>query len=299
MASSDEPAVRPIRGGEPAITVPLRHDPGTAAQQQPRAEGALTVTAKRHGTRSVLDRYRPSGAMKAMFPQRPGPVEAIVINSAGGITGGDRLRIDAGAGAGAHLTLTTQAAERAYRAAEGWGQLDTRLTVAEGGTLFWLPQELILYQGAALQRSLSISLAPTARLLMVEPVIFGRVAMGERLTQARLRDRIAIDRDGLPLYRDGLRLEGDLTALMARAGIAAGAGAMASVLFVGLEAAAHLPAIRAAIGSELPSVGGASLLREDVLAVRLLAEDGFELRRALLPILDRLSQDTLPTSWRL
>lgn len=282
-------------GGDSAITMPMRDHSAAPVQSQPRAEGALMVSAKRQGASSVIDRYRPSGAMKAMFPHRPGPLETIVINSSGGITGGDRLRIVGEAGQGAHLTLTTQAAERAYRAAEGWGAVDSRLRAGPGATLFWLPQELILYQGAALRRRLRISLAGDARLLMVEPVIFGRAAMGERLTQASLHDRIEIFRDDLPFYHDALRLEGDLQARLARAGIARGAGAMASVVYVGPEAEAHLPAVRAA----LPETGGASLLRPDLLAVRLLAEDGFLLRRHLLPVLDRLSQDTLPTSWRL
>ncbi|MDK3019842.1 urease accessory protein UreD [Pseudodonghicola flavimaris] len=269
--------------------------PQSPVAAQPRAEGQLTLSAKRQGANSVLDRYRPSGAMKAMFPRRPGPLQAIAINSAGGITGGDRLAIAAEAGPGAHLILTTQAAERAYRAASGWGRFDTELRARAGSTLFWLPQELILYQGAALSRSLTIALEADARLLMVEPVIFGRTAMGERLTEAAFRDRIAIDRDGKPLYRDGLRLEGDLSARLARAGIGGGGGAMASVLYVAPDADAHLAALRA----EMPPTGGATLLRQGVLAVRLIAEDGFHLRRHLLPVLDRLSQDTLPTSWRL
>jgi urease accessory protein len=291
--NSDDPLPQDKDGEGRAITVPMRQMPVVDQPPQPRAEGALMVSAKRSGAGSALDRYRPSGAMKAMFPRLPGPLQAIVINSAGGITGGDRLRLQAEAGEGAHLVLTTQAAERAYRAASGWGRFDSRLRGAPGSTLFWLPQELILYQGAALERSLHISLEADARLLMVEPVIFGRAAMGERLTDARFRDRISVDRDGLPLYRDGLRLEGDLQAHLARA--ARGAGAMASLLYVGPEAEAHLAPVRA----DLPPLGGASLLQRDVLAVRLLAEDGFGLRRHLLPILDRLSQDGLPTSWRL
>ena len=68
-----------------------------------------------------------------MFPRLPGPLQAIVINSAGGITGGDRLRLQAEAGEGAHLVLTTQAAERAYRANGATpGRIDTRLAVAAG-----------------------------------------------------------------------------------------------------------------------------------------------------------------------
>ncbi|TDK45015.1 urease accessory protein UreD [Antarcticimicrobium luteum] len=262
---------------------------------QPRAEGALHLSSKRLDARSVIDGFRCSGAMKALFPRSAGALEAIMINSSGGLTGGDRIAVRARAGRDTDLTLTTQAAERAYRASDGVARVETRLEAAAGARLSWLPQELILFRGASLDRSLRIELAADARLLMVEPVLFGRGAMGEVLDQARLRDRIEIRRDGRPLYRDATRLEGDLAAQLARPGIAGGCAAIASLVFIDPAAEAHLDQVRAL----LPETGGASLLHPDLLAVRLLAHDGFELRRHLLPILDRLSGETLPTSWRL
>lgn len=231
--------------------------------------------------------------MKALFPRSSGALEAIVINTAGGLTGGDKVALAAEAESGASLSITTQAAERAYRAASGFATADSVLTAQSGAQINWLPQELILFEGAALRRSLRIELATDARLLMVEPVVFGRAAMGEVLRDVSFHDRIEIYRNGLPLYMDALRLDGDLVAQMAR--LAKGAGAMASLVFVAPQAETHLSAVRAM----LPETGGASLLHPDLLALRLVAEDGFELRGALLPILDRLSGDTLPTSWRL
>lgn len=198
-------------------------------------------------------------------------------------------------GTGSHLTLSTQAAERAYRAAEGTARVTTGISVAEDASLFWVPQELILFDGASLTRRLHIDLASSARLLMVEPVIFGRKAMGETLRDAALNDRIEICRDGTPVYIDGVKLAGDLEARLSRAALAAGAGAMASLVMVAPEAEAHLPHLQAA----LPDTAGASLLAADILALRMVAEDGFALRRVLLPILDRLSRDRLPRTWRL
>ena len=270
--------------------------PDVAVSAQPRARGALRLSSKTRGRASVLDGLRQSGATKALFPQGRASLEAIVINTAGGITGGDRFRIDAGAGAGSHLTLTTQAAERAYRAQPGeTGRVSTRLSVAEGARIDWLPQELILFEGATLERRLEVDLAPDARLLLVEPVIFGRRAMGERLHDLRFNDRIAVNRDGKPIYRDGLQLSGDLVHTTARPATGGGAGAMACLVYVASDAEAHLAPIRAA----LPETGGASLIGADILVLRLLAPDGFALRRTLLPVLDRLTDNTLPASWRL
>ena len=147
----------------------------------------------------------------------------------------------------------------------------------------------------AVERSLEIDLAPDARLLMVEPVLFGRRAMGEVLRSARFSDRVAIRRDGRPAYLDGLDLSGDVAATLDRAAVGAGSVAMASLVHVAPDAEAHLPALRAL----MPTTGGASLLAPDMLAMRLVAEDGHALRQALLPVLDRLTSDGLPISWRL
>ncbi len=269
--------------------------PASAPNAQPRAVGDLVLSAKSRGGVSAIDRLRTSGCLKTLFPRNAEAVEAILINTSGGLTGGDRLAQVAEAGAGARLTLTTQAAERAYRSASGWARVDTRLTVQDGGRIDWLPQELILFEGARLQRSLRADLHGDARLLLVEPVIFGRAAMGERLHDAALRDRIEIRRDGVPLYSDAVRLEGDLTVQMGRPAVGGGAGAMACIVYVGADAEGRLAQLR----SHLPATGGASLLRPDVLVARVLAEDGFTLRKTLLPALDLLSGHGLPVSWRL
>ena len=263
---------------------------------QPRARGDARLSSKLVAGRSCLDALRQSGATKILFPRGRPHLEAIVINTAGGVTGGDRFRLEAEAGVGSRLTVTTQAAERAYRAQPGeTGRVSTRLRVGPGARLDWLPQELIVFQGADLERRLEIDLAEDAKFLMVEPVVFGRRAMGERLSSARFRDRIDMRRNGRHLYRDGVQISGDLAEALASPVTGWGAGAMASLVYVAPDAAALLETVRAA----LPPIGGASMLAADTLVLRCLAPDSFELRRALLPILDRLTGETLPTSWRL
>ncbi len=266
--------------------------------QQPRAIGRGRLSVRRDETgRSRLADLRQVGSTKLIFPRVHRPdVECIVINTAGGITGGDDFRLEATLEPGAALTLTTQAAERAYRAQPAeTGRVDARLTVHPGARLNWLPQELILFDHAAIHRRLEIALQGDARLLMAEPVVFGRAAMGERLRDLRFRDSISILRDGRPLYLDALRLEGDAAGQLERAAVADGAGAMASVVLVHPGAATRLAPVRAA----LPRSAGASLIAEDVLVIRHLAEDSFALRRDLLPLLERLSDTPLPISWRL
>ncbi len=232
-----------------------------------------------------------------MFPEtHRADIEAVIVNTAGGLTGGDRIEITAEVQTGCVLTMTTQAAERAYRAQPGEiASLTTDIKVGRSARVNWLPQELILFDNSALDRRLTIDLADDARLLMVEPMVFGRAAMGEVLSDVAFNDRIRISRGGRPLYQDGMSLGADVTWHLAKPAIANGAGAMASMVYVALDAPTHLERVRAL----LPETAGASLLAEDMLVMRMLAADGFEMRRSLIPILDLLTQNTLPTSWRL
>jgi len=262
---------------------------------QPRAVGHLRLSAKHRDGQSVIDGLRQSGCLKALFPRRHGMLEAILINTAGGVTGGDRLSFEAEAGAGSHLSLTTQAAERAYRSRAGQGHVETHLSVGDGATLFWLPQETILFEGCAFRRRLRADLADDARLLLVEPVIFGRAAMGEDMRDAVFDDRIEIWEKGGPIYMDATRLSGDIAARLDRPALAGGARAMVCLVWRAPEAEAHLAAVR----DLLPETGAASLLRPDLMVLRCLAPDGFLLRRALLPVLDLLTRHSLPLSWRL
>lgn len=236
-----------------------------------------------------------SGCLKLLFSRSADRVEAVVLNTSGGLTSGDRLSLEAKAKAGATLSLTTQAAERAYLAATGHAEVRTRLLAEEAATLLWLPQELILFEGAQLDRRLHCHLAEGSRALIVEPVVFGRHAMGEELHNVRFRDEIHVTRNGLPLLSDVIDLSGDVQATLARSVTGADAGAMASIIYVAPDAEAQMQQTRA----DLPKTAGVSLIQNDMLVVRALAADSLGLRRFLLPLLDRLTQNSVPVCWRL
>lgn len=270
---------------------------GRTAGRPQRTRGAAVVSAELRDGGPRLGQLRQEGSLKVLLPrQAPGdPVEAVLLNTSGGLTGGDRLRMAAQAGPGARLVLSTQAAERVYRSSGGMAEVEAALAVGPGGRLDWLPQETILYDGAALDRRLSLDLAPGGRALLVEPVILGRRAMGERVRRATFRDRWNIRQDGRLLFADRLRIEGETWGALESAGTLGGAGAWASLLLLSPEASALVRPLRAL----LPASAGASLVREGVLFARILAEDGFRLRQALVPAVELLSGGPLPKVWRL
>lgn len=261
----------------------------------PRAQGTIRLSAKTLGKQSVLDGFRQSGSFKCLFPRSDDRgLDAVLLNTAGGITGGDVFCFTGHAAEGTTLTLTTQACERAYKAQPGpFGQITNHLLVDKGARLNWLPQETILFNGSALDRRLLIELAPDATALMVEPLVFGRAAMGETLTDIRLRDRIEFRRGDKPLFIDATRFTGDLNAHLAKPHIADGAGAMALIVFASATAEGQLEPIR----QMLPDTAGATLIQNDLLVIRVLTENSFALRRAVMPVLCRLNKGTLPRCW--
>ena len=270
-------------------------DVASRAAEIPRSLGSLKLSTKRCRGGSVIDRFRTSGATKVAFPRRVDAVEAIILNTSGGLTGGDRFEATATAGPKTRLVLTTQAAERAYRSKSGRARVSTRLNVGDGATLHWLPQELIVFDGAAIERRLDIHLAPLAEAVIVEPIVFGRRAMGETRISGTFRDRITLSRNGTPIYRDRIDLSGPIADRLDRPATAGGMTAVATVIYCGSAADLHLPKLRAL----LPSSGGVSIVAPGLLILRLLAEDAFLLRKTLVPLLECLSGAALPKSWSL
>ncbi|MBB4175297.1 urease accessory protein UreD [Sulfitobacter noctilucicola] len=256
----------------------------------------MSVGRRTDGSCGLTD-LREQGSFRVIFPRAPsGSVEAVILNTAGGIAGGDRYSINATAAAQSCLTLTTQAAERAYGVSDASnGKLDTTITVASGARVNWLPQETILFDGSRLQRKLDVDVAEGAEFVMAEPVVFGREASGETVRAGLFQDSVTIRTGTHMHYIDRVRFEGDMAASLQHRAIGNGAGAMASVVFHSPSAERHLDEIRAM----LPDTAGASLLADTILCARILAADGFSLRRDLMPLLQHLTNDTVPKNWRL
>jgi urease accessory protein len=204
------------------------------------------------------------------------------------------MRFDVVAAPGAHITLSSQAAERGYRAHPGQiARSEVRLQVAGGGRIDWIPQETILFESAAIDRQMHAHLAGDATALIVEPIIFGRPAMGEDVRNLHFTDQWRIWRDDQLVFADAVRLIGDAKSRLSRSAIADGAGAMATVLLAGPQAQT------CAQNLELPDTCGTSLIADDLLLVRLLASDGYALRRILIPLVEALSTAPIPRVWRL
>src|SRR4051812_17746226 len=164
-----------------AATKELSRDVPASPVRLQRADGAACLRFARRGPSSALADLYQRAPCRVLFPHPPAhePPQAVLVTTTGGLTGGDRLRIDVAVDAGAAATVTTQAAEKLYRSIDGDAEIDISISVQRGGWAEWLMQETILFDGARLRRRTELDVATGARLLAVESLVFGRSAMGE------------------------------------------------------------------------------------------------------------------------
>lgn len=265
-----------------------------------RVAGRAGLEARVRAGRTRLARLFEEGAAKIRMPApETDAFEAVLINTAGGLTGGDRLAWRVEVGDGASAVVTTQACEKIYRAGTGRGEVAATLRVGTGGRLAWLPQETIVFDRAAFARTLDAELAPGASLLMLEACLFGRLARGEQVASGAFRDRWRIRMQGRLVHAEELALGPDIASTLGRSAVAGGGTAMATVLLVGDEAERHLEDAREIVGSD----GGVSfwpVARTGKLLARLVAGDGYALRRRLVPLVELLNgRAGLPKVWSL
>jgi urease accessory protein len=248
--------------------------------------------------RTGLSRLYQEGSAKIRLPRKAGdPLEAVLINTAGGLTGGDRISWSIDLGAGASAAVTTQACEKIYRADAGRAEVNCTLRVGPAARLAWLPQETIVFDGAAFSRRLDADLGEGARALFVEATVFGRKAMGESVSRAIFQDRWRIGRNGKLVHAEEFAIGPDVAATLSRSAVTGGAIAVATVLLVADDAADHLEAARRTVGGE----GGASaweVEKSGKLLARLFAGDSYSLRRRLVPLIELLNgHGGLPKMW--
>jgi urease accessory protein len=220
----------------------------------------------------------------------------VLINTAGGVTGGDRIEWLLAAGTGASLVATSQAAERVYRSAGGAARIETRLALAPGASLDWLPQETILFQDGRLQRRLEVEMAEDARLTALESLVLGRAAMGETVTRGAVSDQWRIRRGGRLVHAEALRLDGDLAAAAVGAATLGGGRGLATLLHVAPGAQHRLDEARALLAG-CADVAAAASAKPGILVVRFLAAEARALRAALIRFLMEFRATPLPGVW--
>jgi urease accessory protein len=260
-----------------------------------RAVGRIALVAEAGRGITRRTRVHEAGSLRVRFPGPRAPeLQAVLINTAGGIAGGDRFDLDVAAGAGARLTVTSAAAEKIYRSLGPDAQVRIKLKAGEAASLAWLPQETILFDGARLDRAIDVDLAPDARLILAEALVLGRTGMGEAVAHGSIVDRWRVRRGGALIYAETVRLDGAIAKKLGEAAVANGGAAIATVLVVPGDADVLDP-LRA-LGPDLRGEVGTSAWN-GIAVARLCAADGAALRHDLMAVLAALRGAALPPLW--
>ncbi len=165
-------------------------------------EADLSLGFRCERGRTVLAEKRFNGPLvvqKPLYPEGDAVCHAIVVHPPAGIVGGDQLTLRASADIKAAVLLTTPGAARWYRSAGPWASQKLRFNVQ--GSLEWLPQETIVFDGALADMECEVNLGAQATYIGWEILCFGR-GLGQRFSSGRVELRNKILRNGKPIWRE-------------------------------------------------------------------------------------------------
>lgn len=248
-------------------------------RQRARAEARGSFA--RLGARTEPERLFETGGLRWRFPRSLNPCEAAIVNTGGGVAGGDSYAVSLSLGEGAKVEATTPSAERIYRTDGPAAAIMTRLALAPDARLFWLPQETLMFDGARLERRLEVEAAREAQFIIAETLVFGRLAMGESRIDANVRDSWRVRRGGRLVFADETRIE-HAGAVLGRKATGAGARALSTIIASAPDIEARLSDLRAAIDAARSTVEGGASAFDGLIVVRLLAASPNRLRAALI-----------------
>ena len=263
-----------------------------------RAEGAcrIVLSGSERGTR-IMDVFQQS-PIRVLFPGTRGAAveEAVFVNTAGGIAGGDRLEYSVRVLANASIAVTSQAAEKVYRALNEPARIATKLKASEGAKLAWLPQETIVFNRARISRETEVDLASGAQLLALEWLLLGRAAHGEEMGAGQITDSWRVKKDGRLIWGDTFRATNEIFPHLGRKALLSDSKAIATLLYFGPNLDITLETLRD-LATSLGCPCAATLV-SGLMVVRFAAAASSDLRLALRAVLQVFDRELGPGPFR-
>ena len=174
----------------------------------------------------------PLKVQRPFYPEGAKICHSVMLHTAGGVVGGDRLSYNLHLQPQAKALITTAAASKIYRSTGLQARQNINIQIDAGACLEWLPQETIIFNGAIYRQDLRVELAPGASWLGWEITRFGRTARGEKFVQGEWRSHTEIWQEGLPLWIDRQWLPGSEEVFHSPHGLA-GQPIVGSLVWVG------------------------------------------------------------------
>jgi urease accessory protein len=257
-----------------------------------RARGQVSL----HLNRQKIEKLYQAGCAKMMLPKTYGDMtEAVMLNTAGGITGGDQLDISIQA-QNCALVATSQTAERFYKSSTSPARVSIQLKAQESANLHWLPQETILFDGAEIDRTIRLDMQSGSQCVIAESLVLGREAMGEVLQNCHFTDSWRLYRDGVLFHAEQLCLTGDVRDVLAASAGGNAARLLTTIIYAGADAEQAAERLKPIISASR-SASALSCWREK-LVVRLVSADAPAGRADIVKLLLALRQQPLPRVWQ-
>lgn len=243
-------------------------------------QASLTLALRHKGLRTILQTVDHLGPLRVQRPFYPeGAVcHLYLLHPPGGMVAGDVLAISVDVNKAAHTLLTTPAAGKLYRVADGAPPQyqGVHAHLAEQAILEWLPQETILFNGAKGELWNRFELTGSAQLMAWDIICLGRRASGETFDSGEVKQRLEIYRDGKPVFIDRIHFVGASEMLSAPWGMAGEPVCGTFLITVDPRLELSMDALR----EQLPSGPQWGLSRRgEVLIVRYLGVSAEQCRR--------------------
>ncbi len=199
-------------------------------------QGNLQLEFDYRNGKTILSRSLmqvPLKIQRPFYPEGKSVCHGVMLHTAGGIVGGDRLSSQVRLHPNAQVLLTTAAATKVYGSNQESIQT-VHIQVAENAGLEWLPQETIIFDGARYRQSMRVELDLGATWLGWDITRLGRSARGEQFLSGEWRSHLEVWQAGRLLWIDPQWLLGGSEMLQSAHGLA-GCAVVGSFGFVGRE----------------------------------------------------------------
>lgn len=166
----------------------------------------LNLVFEKRGDKSVLASRSQSGPLTVQRPFYPeGDVcHMYLLHPPGGVVGGDELHIDVLAKEHSNALITTPGATKFYRNTGELAKQIQTLSISDGSSLEWFPQENIFFDKTHTELTTRVELEKNASFMGWEINCYGRPASNELFAKGSVVTRLEILRDDQPLLLDRL-----------------------------------------------------------------------------------------------
>jgi urease accessory protein len=124
----------------------------------------------------------------------------MMLNTSGGLVGGDSLHTIIEVGADAAAVLITASATKVYRSLGPAARQQTTIRLGPRAVLEYLPDHVIPHPGAIYDQKLAVEMGAGSRAIIFDAMAAGRIGRGERWRFRELRSEIIVTREGRPLH---------------------------------------------------------------------------------------------------